>query len=88
MAIKPPKIGEWRHQDPETSFHNVLGMGVYTAAFNVSGQPAISVPMGFCKDGLPIGVQIAGRVGSDELLLRVAHAIEEARGGFRVPFPL
>lgn len=88
MAMKSPKIGAWRDEDPEKSFHNVLGMGAYTAGFNVSGQPAISIPMGFCDDGLPIGVQIAGRVGSDALLVQVAHAIEEALGGFRVPLPI
>ena len=88
MAIRPPKIGEWKNDDPEQSFRNVIGMGVYTAVFNVSGQPAISVPMGLDKEGLPIGVQIAGRVGSDALLLRVAHAVEQWRDGFQLPCPL
>ncbi len=83
VAMKPPKIGAWKDPDPQTSFHSILGLGVFTAAFNVSGQPAITVPMGLCSEGLPIGVQIAGRVGSDALLLRVAHAIEQVLGGFR-----
>ncbi len=88
MAIKPPKIGAWRVDDPEQSFRNVIGMGAYTAVYNVSGQPAISIPMGLDEDGIPIGVQIAGRVGSDALLLRVAHALEQSMGGFRVQVPL
>jgi amidase len=88
MAMRTPKIGEWKDDDPEQSFRNVIGMGVYTAVFNVSGQPAISIPMGLDKDGLPIGVQIAGRPGSDALLLRVAHALEQSRGGFQLPCPL
>ncbi len=88
MAMRPPKIGAWKDEDPEQSFRNVIGMGAYTAVFNVSGQPAISVPMGFDSEGLPIGVQIAGRVGSDALLLQVAHAIEQSRGGFKFPLPI
>ncbi len=80
IAMAPPKIGAWRNPDPETSFRSILGMGVYTAGFNVSGQPAISIPMGLDSLGLPIGVQVAARVGSDNLLLQVARTIEEALG--------
>ena len=83
VAMKPPKIGGWRDDDPETSFRNILGMGVYTAGYNVSGQPAISIPMGLCKDGFPIGVQIAGRTGADAQVLQAARVIEQAVGGFR-----
>lgn len=49
-----------------------------TAPFNLSGQPAISVPCGFDHRGLPIGLQIATRNGSDALALRIAHAYERA----------
>ena len=88
IAIKPPKIGAWHDPSPQAAFENILGMGVYTAAFNVSGQPAISIPTGFDKDGLPIGVQIAAGVGRDGLLLRVARHLEYALGGFRADVPL
>lgn len=47
-----------------------------TAPFNLSGQPAISVPCGFDRSGLPIGLQIATRAGADALALRVAAAYE------------
>ncbi|NCG25867.1 MAG: Asp-tRNA(Asn)/Glu-tRNA(Gln) amidotransferase GatCAB subunit A [Actinobacteria bacterium] len=47
-----------------------------TAPFNLSGQPAISVPCGFDRSGLPIGLQIATRAGTDALTLRVAAAYE------------
>ncbi|MCP4445549.1 MAG: amidase [Myxococcales bacterium] len=83
IATKPPKIGAWKDADPETSFRNILGLGVYTAAYNVSGQPAITVPMGLCEDGLPIGVQIAGRTGCDAQVLQAARVVEQAVGGFR-----
>ncbi len=83
VAIKPPKIGAWKDPDPETSFRNILGLGAYTAGYNVSGQPAVTVPMGLCEEGLPIGVQIAGRTGCDVQVLQAARVIEQAVGGFR-----
>jgi aspartyl-tRNA(Asn)/glutamyl-tRNA(Gln) amidotransferase subunit A len=50
-----------------------------TAPFNLSGQPAISVPCGVDRDGLPVGLQIATRSGTDALALSIAHAFEGAR---------
>jgi amidase len=51
----------------------------YTPLFNVTGQPAISVPVGFGEDGLPTAVQLAGRPLGEETLLQVAAQIEAAR---------
>jgi aspartyl-tRNA(Asn)/glutamyl-tRNA(Gln) amidotransferase subunit A len=47
-----------------------------TRWFNALGLPAISVPCGFTKDGLPIGLQIIGRAGADAQVLALAHAYE------------
>jgi len=52
---------------------------------NLVGFPAISVPMAFSADGLPIGVQLIGRPHEEELLLEVAAAVEEERGVYPVP---
>jgi len=49
-----------------------------TYAFNLTGQPAISVPAGWTDDGLPIGLQIVGRQRADALVLRAAAAFEAA----------
>lgn len=49
-----------------------------TNPFNLSGQPALSVPCGFTAGGLPIGLQLAGRWREEDFLLRVAHAYEQA----------
>ena len=49
----------------------------FTWPFNLTGQPAISIPGGWTKNALPIGLQLVGRRGEDGLLLRVAAAIEE-----------
>jgi aspartyl-tRNA(Asn)/glutamyl-tRNA(Gln) amidotransferase subunit A len=46
--------------------------------FNVTGQPAISVPCGFGGDGLPIGLQIAGPPSGEDMVLRIAAAYESA----------
>ena len=48
-----------------------------TSAFNLAGTPAVSVPCGFSTDGLPIGLQIAGRPGGEETVVRVAYAYEQ-----------
>jgi Asp-tRNA(Asn)/Glu-tRNA(Gln) amidotransferase A subunit family amidase len=49
---------------------------LFTWPFNLTGQPAVSVPCGWTADGLPLGLQIVGRRGADGLVLRVAAAIE------------
>jgi aspartyl-tRNA(Asn)/glutamyl-tRNA(Gln) amidotransferase subunit A len=50
----------------------------FTAPFNITGQPAISLPCGFDAQGLPIGLQIIGRPWEEESVLRLAHAYEQA----------
>jgi aspartyl-tRNA(Asn)/glutamyl-tRNA(Gln) amidotransferase subunit A len=49
----------------------------FTYPFNLTQQPAASVPCGFTKDGLPIGLQIVGRIGEDARVLQAAHALEK-----------
>jgi amidase len=45
----------------------------------VTGQPAISLPLHWSEDGLPIGVQLVAGFGEEDLLLRIASQLEEAR---------
>jgi Asp-tRNA(Asn)/Glu-tRNA(Gln) amidotransferase A subunit family amidase len=49
-----------------------------TCPFNLTGQPAVTVPCGFSRDGLPIGLQIVGRRHADADVLRAAAAYEDA----------
>jgi len=50
----------------------------FTAPFNLAGLPAISVPCGFTKDELPIGLQIVSRAWADAKVLNAAYAYEQA----------
>jgi aspartyl-tRNA(Asn)/glutamyl-tRNA(Gln) amidotransferase subunit A len=50
----------------------------FTAPFNLTGLPALSLPCGFSSDGLPIGLQIVGRPWAEAAVLRLAHAYEQA----------
>ncbi|MCX8065017.1 MAG: Asp-tRNA(Asn)/Glu-tRNA(Gln) amidotransferase subunit GatA [Candidatus Hydrogenedentes bacterium] len=59
---------------------------IYTISVNLSALPAISVPCGFTKDGLPIGVQFIGKHFDEVTLLKVAHSYEINRG-FNVGVP-
>src|SRR2546426_1403929 len=52
---------------------------IFTYPFNMTGQPAASVPCGFTRDGLPIGLQIVGRRFDDVTVLRASAAFETAR---------
>jgi amidase len=51
----------------------------WTAAFNVTGQPAITIPAGIGGDGLPLSVQLVGRIGAEDTLYSLAGQLEEAR---------
>ncbi|HEY6396604.1 MAG TPA: amidase family protein [Solirubrobacteraceae bacterium] len=51
----------------------------FTPVFNVTGQPAVSIPAGFGVDGLPLSVQLVGRPGAEDTLYSLAAQIEEAR---------
>jgi aspartyl-tRNA(Asn)/glutamyl-tRNA(Gln) amidotransferase subunit A len=64
-----------------TSKENAIGnRQLHTRIFNLANSPAISVPCGFSSDGLPIGLQIGGRPGADETILKVAYAYEQSLG--------
>ena len=81
IAEPPPPLGEFG-ADPDNPLQPLFraaGLVPYTPLFNVSGQPAISVPLWWNDDGLPIGVQLAAAYGREDLLIRVASQLEQAR---------
>jgi len=75
--IPPPEIAELK-QNPDLLRPRELVLLRNTRPFNVWGLPAISVPCGFTRAGLPIGLQVAAPHWKEGLLLSVAHAYEQA----------
>lgn len=76
IAEPPPRIGVLR--DPVTGGQRQGDLLKFTAQFNVSGQPAMSVPMHWTSDDLPVGVQVVGAYASEFQLLSVAGQLEMA----------
>ena len=83
LAQRPVRIGEIDacSDDPWDDFRRSGQFTPYTAIFNVTGQPAISLPLFHGDDGLPVAVQIAGRPAGEGELLRAGRP---ARGGAAV----
>jgi Asp-tRNA(Asn)/Glu-tRNA(Gln) amidotransferase A subunit family amidase len=78
MPMPAPAIAELK-ANPDALRPAELRLLRNTRPFNVWGLPAISVPCGFTQSGLPIGLQIAGPHWREDLVLRLAHAYEQAR---------
>ncbi|HLN43108.1 MAG TPA: amidase family protein [Acidimicrobiales bacterium] len=80
IAEPPPLLGQF-DSTVDNPLHGLLRAAEvvpFTPAFNVTGQPAISVPLHWNGQGLPIGVQLVARYGREDVLLRVAAQLEEA----------
>ena len=60
----------------------------FTNPFNLTGLPALSVPCGFTTQGLPIGLQIAGRPHDEATVLRVGHSYQQVTEWHRRRPPL
>jgi amidase len=76
IAVPPPPIG-WL-SDPELGTERLTSILQFTAQFNASGQPAVSLPLHWSSDGLPIGVQFVGPIDDEALLIRLASQLEAA----------
>jgi len=81
LASRPLPIGELHGcgEEPMDDLRRSGWFAPYTPMFNVTGQPAIAVPIGFGEDGLPTAVQLVGHPLAEETLLQVAAQIERAR---------
>jgi Asp-tRNA(Asn)/Glu-tRNA(Gln) amidotransferase A subunit family amidase len=79
MAGPPPPIGQVTLADIERYIALAAPMAAFTTVFNMSGQPAASLPLHRSAAGLPIGTQIAGRYGAEQTLLSLSAQVERAR---------
>jgi amidase len=80
LGEPPPPLGTFDDSgpDPMAAFERAFLDGCFTAAFNATGQPAISLPLHWSDDGLPVGVQLVAPLGREDVLLRVASQLEQA----------
>ncbi len=79
LAQPPVLVGELRDDDdPAGDFEAQKAFTPFTAIWNVTGMPAVSLPMHWTPDGLPVGVMLASRPGADELVLQLAAEVEAA----------
>lgn len=79
LPMTPPPLGSF-DSPPENPLHGILfaaSVIPFVVPFNISGQPAISLPLHWTEDGLPVGVQIVAAQGREDLLVRVASQLEE-----------
>ena len=66
----------------------MMANGAYLVPFNLTGHPVVVIPIGFTKDGLPIGMQIVGKRWKEMELLSIARKLDEIVGGFDIPVSL
>ena len=83
IGPRPRKVGVLDRGGPVAAALKSTSMIAWTALWNVTGNPAASVPAGLAADGLPLAVQLVGRIGDEPTLLRVAAQLERTR-----PWPL
>jgi amidase len=80
MVGPPPRLGELapRSSEPSDLFPRIGRQSALAWQFNVTGEPAISLPLHQDSTGMPLGVQLVGPYGADELLLSLAGQLERA----------
>jgi amidase len=79
LAALPAPVGSLRDdENPAQDFENQKHYTPYTSAWNVTGMPAVSLPLHWTEAGLPVGVMLAARPAQEHLLLSLAAQVEEA----------
>jgi amidase len=82
LAMEPPKVGEMfegGEKDPMLPLvENAVRMAPFTPLINMTGQPAVSLPLHSTPAGLPIGVQLVGKPWGEAELIRLSAQLEQA----------
>jgi amidase len=79
LASPPVPVGYFDEVEPPENFERQKRFTPYAAMYNVTGQPAVSVPLHWTDGGLPIGVMLAGRMGDEATLIALSAQLEAAR---------
>jgi Asp-tRNA(Asn)/Glu-tRNA(Gln) amidotransferase A subunit family amidase len=81
LGTLPPPLGwlDMMMGDLDEYWRRVFSFSPFTVWFNLTGQPAMAIPLGHTADGLPVGVQAIARFGDDATLFRLAAQLEAAR---------
>jgi amidase len=78
LGAPPPELGWFTAEGPVAEGGRIVSFIPYTAQFNMTGQPAVSLPLHWTPGGLPVGVQLVAAYGREDLLIRVASQLEQA----------
>ena len=78
VGAPPPELGWFTAAGPGHEGRRVASFIPYTAQFNMTGQPAVSLPLHWTPEGLPVGVQLVASYGREDLLIQVASQLEQA----------
>ena len=80
MAEPPPLLGHFAStpDDPFGAWARAIPFSTFTSCFNSTGQPALSLPLYWNDEGLPIGVQLVAQCGREDVLLRIGAQLETA----------
>ena len=81
LAQPPVAIGALEDEDPWVQFANAGQFTPFTQVANITGLPAVSLPLSWSDDGLPIGVQLVGRPADEATLFRVSAQLERRAPG-------
>ena len=79
VAMPPRPVGWFDEVEPAENFIRQTQFTPWTALFNLSGQPSVSVPLYWSEAGLPIGVMLSGRMGDEGTLISLSAQLESAR---------
>ncbi len=81
LGTLPPRLGwiDMMLEDADEYWDRVFGFSPFTVWFNITGQPALTLPLGTAGAGLPVGVQLVAPYGGEAVLIRLAAQLEAAR---------
>lgn len=83
LTTPPVKLGKLSLDQDKASYEQeAISVSAFTSLFNATGQPAMSVPLHWSAEGLPVGVMFAGRYGEEALLFQLAAQLEKAAPWF------